>query len=112
RWDIAKADDWEPKLHPRGGDPKNKGRFSRKPKVAEKESLSRLQEFLDTAQTEEKVAEDQGLDFSQTAGLDFSKPRPLDFSIQAKPEVDLSQPEPGLDFSGVTKPGLSGLRST
>ena len=32
-----KKDDWEPKLHPRGGDPENRGRFSRLPKVLEKE---------------------------------------------------------------------------
>jgi hypothetical protein len=33
RASVSKADDeWEPKLHPRGGDPENPGRFSRRPR--------------------------------------------------------------------------------
>jgi hypothetical protein len=55
---ISKADPWDPKEHPRGGDPENPGRFSAKarsaprPKpVAEREDTG-LQEFLDTAAKE------------------------------------------------------------
>jgi len=57
---VSKAD-WDPKEHPRGGDPENRGRFSAvarsKPKPvteAERKDLSALQRFLDTATTEEK----------------------------------------------------------
>lgn len=60
--EMSKAD-WNPKEHPRGGDPENPGRFSVKARtrarpVAERqrEDLSALQRFLDTAQeTEPKI---------------------------------------------------------
>jgi hypothetical protein len=55
---IAKADEWNPTLHPRGGDPVNPGRFSarartaRQPEVAEKEPVdtTKIQEMLDAAE--------------------------------------------------------------
>lgn len=61
---LSKAETWNPKEHPRGGDSRNPGRFSAKarssptrPPVTEQQDYSAFQRFLDTAaeQIEEEV---------------------------------------------------------
>lgn len=60
---VAKADEpkWNPKLHPRGGDPKNKGRFSRRSVTYQEPEtdIANLNRFLAEAEAKHRALKEE-----------------------------------------------------
>jgi hypothetical protein len=88
--EVTKAD-WDPKEHPRGGDPENRGRFSAKARsarpVAEQERYSAFQRFLDTAAEQ---LETQPVIEPVTRPVIEPKPKVV---IDDRPKLVISDPE-------------------
>lgn len=103
QFSLVEKADWDPKEHPRGGDPENRGRFSAKArtkatapkprpiKEREREDLSRLQAFLNQSLADLKVTEQEEKKVSLPSKVSLPKKVSLPGKVSLPSKVSLEQ---------------------